>query len=142
MRSAQQPAIEGARETRSEDNGSLVDQEPGIPPNTIELVRTKETITASLKALAKKYSLAEITLATDDGLLIASSSDRDVMADVAKFSQIAMEKSIPDEPEVTLFELDHKGSHLVGIIRTKNKLRQNWKTGIQEDTKGILQWWL
>jgi hypothetical protein len=111
-------------------------------PKKIELIKNRVNITESLQALANKYFLLEITIATDDGLVLASSAGRDVQPDAAKFSQILARQIVPDEPGVTLFELYHNEAHLIGIVRTKKDLPQNWKKEIKEDTKGILQWWL
>ena len=115
---------------------------PEQTPKKIELIKNRVNITESLQALAKKYFLLEITIATDDGLVLASSADRDVQPDAAKFSQTLRRQMVPDEPGVTLFELYHNEAHLIGIIRTDKDLLQNWKKEIREDTKGILQWWL
>jgi hypothetical protein len=115
---------------------------PEQTPKKIELIKNRVNITESLEALAKKYFLLEITIATDDGLVLASSADHDVQPDAAKFSQILRRQMVPDEPGVTLFELYHNEAHLIGIIRTDKDLLQNWKKEIREDTKGILQWWL
>jgi hypothetical protein len=116
---------------------------PEIHLKETELIKDRGDITGSLRALAEKYSLSEITLATDDGLVLASSAQYDVQADAAKFSQIAKHQSPPDEPGVTLFEMYHKEAHIIGIIRAGDfDLPQNWKKGIREDTKVILQWWL
>ena len=132
---------------KAEDSGadrgiSALRPESDKPHAAITPVRDHATLTANLQALAEKYSLSEITLATEDGLVIASSAERDVQADAARYSQMLKQKSAPDEPGVMLFELDLYGSHLVGITRTRNELRQNLKPGIDEDTKGILQLWL
>jgi hypothetical protein len=105
-------------------------------------LKNRVDITDSLRALAEKYSILEITLATDDGLVLASSTDRDVQADAAKYTQIVKHQTATDEPDVILFELYHKESHVVGIIRGEKDLPQNWRKEIREDTKGILQWWL
>lgn len=111
-------------------------------PADVELVRNRQNITASLRALVEKYSLAEITLATEDGLVFASSSDHDVQLDAVKFSQIMKHQAPPDEPDVTLFELLHRESRLVGILRRERELPPSWKRMIRDDTKAILQWWL
>jgi hypothetical protein len=118
---------------------------PSVPekfPKKIDLIKNRLNITDSLQALAEKYSVLEITLGTDDGLVIATSSERDVQADAARFSQIFNQQLPPDEPGVTLFELHHKEAHLVGIVRADKEIPQDWKKEIREDTKGILQWWL
>jgi hypothetical protein len=111
-------------------------------PKTVDLLQNRENITASLRALAEKYSLSEITLATGDGLVLASSAGHDVQADAAQYSQIIKRQSAPDDPEVSLFEVKHRDKSLIGIVRMDNNLPQNWKKGIREDTKVILQWWL
>ena len=115
---------------------------PEKSPKKIDLIKNRVNLTESLKALAEKYSVLEITLGTDDGLVLASSTGRDVQADAAKYSQIVKQQIPPDEPGVTLFELHHKEAHLVGIVRADKDIPQGWKKEIREDTKGILQWWL
>jgi len=118
---------------------------PSVPeksPKKIDLIKNRLNITESLQALAEKYSVLEITLGTDDGLVLASSSGRDVQGDAAKYSQIVKQQIQPDEPGVTLFELHHKEAHLVGIVRADKEIPPDWKKEIREDTKGILQWWL
>lgn len=119
--------------------------EPPAPeksPKKIDLIKNRLNITESLQALAEKYSVLEITIGTDDGLVLASSTARDVQADAAKYSQIVKQQTLPDEPGITLFELHHKEAHLVGIVRADKDIPQDWKKEIQDDTKGILQWWL
>lgn len=108
----------------------------------IDLVKNRVNITDSLVALAEKYSIPEIILASDDGLVIASSSGRDVQSDAARYSQIVKRQQDIDEPGVSLFELYHKEAHIIGIIREREELPQTLRKGIREDTKGILQWWL
>jgi len=108
----------------------------------IELLKNRIDITDSLRALAEKYSILEITLASDDGLVLASSAKRDVQADAARYSQIIKRQEATDEPGVILFELYHKEVHIIGIIREEQDLPHNWRKEIREDTKGILQWWL
>jgi hypothetical protein len=108
----------------------------------IDLIKNRIDITDSLKALADKYSILEITLASDDGLVLASSAKRDVQADAARYSQIIKHQEATDEPGVILFELYHKEAHVIGIIKAEQDLPHNWRKEIREDTKGILQWWL
>ena len=115
---------------------------PEQSPKKIDLLKNRVDITDSLKALAEKYFVREITLATDDGLVLASSGGRDVQTDAAKFSQIVKRQMAPDEPGVTIFELYHKETHLTVIIRSDKDPPWNWKKEIREDTKGILQCWL
>jgi hypothetical protein len=129
--SAQKPAL-----------GTVLKPDTAQQPAEIELTRDRKDITESFRALVEKYNLAEITLATDDGLVFATSSGNDVQFDAVKYSQIARHRALPDEPDVTLFELVHRESHFTGIIRTSHKLPRNWKDQIRDDTKVILKWWL
>jgi hypothetical protein len=111
-------------------------------PAEVELLVDRKNLTESLQAVAEKYALTEITLATDDGLVLATSAHRDVQQDAVRYSQIARHQAPPDEPDVSLFELMHRESRLIGIIRSPRELPQNWKRQIRDDTKVILQWWL
>ena len=95
-----------------------------------------------MRALARKYALSEVTVATDDGLVLATSADRDVEFDAVHYSQVAILMASPSEPDVTIFELIHKGSPLIGIIRTSRHIHPILKEQIKDDTKVILQWWL
>ena len=105
-------------------------------------IGTHPDIMASMRALGQKYNLAEITIATDDGLVLATSAKRDVEFDAVHYSQVVQLMASPSEPDVTLFELWHKGSHLIGIIRTTRHISPVLKEQIRDDTKVILQWWL
>jgi hypothetical protein len=127
---------------RGEGLPALSKPGPEKSPKPVDLLKNRNDIAASLRALAEKYSLSEITLATGDGLVLASSAGHDVQADAAQFSQIIKRQSAPDDPEVSLFEVKHRDSSVIGIVRMNNNLPQNWKKGIREDTKVILQWWL
>jgi hypothetical protein len=117
-------------------------REPEKTRKKIDLIKNRVNITDSMRALAEKYFILEITLASDDGLVIASSTDRDMQADAARYSQIVKRQEAPEEPGVSLFELYHKEAHIIGIIREERDLPSTWKKEIREDTKGILEWWL
>jgi hypothetical protein len=117
-------------------------QEPRKTIKKIELIKNRVNITDSLRGLAEKYMILEIILASGDGLVIASSTGRDVQADAARYSQIVKRQEATDEPKVSLFELNHKEEHIIGIIRENQDLSQTLRNEIRQDTKGILQWWL
>ncbi len=114
----------------------------GTEPVAVEIVTGRDDMRASMRAIVEKYSLSELTLATEDGLVFATSADRDVQSDAVKYSQIFRHQAPPDEPDISLFDLLHRESRLIGIIRTPHELPQNWKRQIRDDTKVILQWWL
>jgi hypothetical protein len=131
------------RNTPERTGQETVLKKPGIaePANT-ELVNGRKDLTDSLHALVQKYRLDEITLATDDGLVFATTTDRDMQPEAVKYSQLIRHMGIPNEPDVTLFELIHKESRLIGILKSPHDLSHGWKREIREDTKVILQWWL
>lgn len=95
----------------------------------------------NMKALAEKYYLDSITLATADGLVVASSG-ADAQADAAQYSHMYKKGEILDNPKVQLFGLSHQGSSLIGIIKKKQSIPDYWTKMIEEDTKKILNWWL
>ena len=92
-----------------------------------------------LLALAARYSLDSLTIATSDGLVLASSGGSLALEDAAAFSG----KHPGKQPEgVTLFIMNHKGSGLTGIIRTQEIITWETQTRIENDTKDILNRWL
>ncbi len=95
----------------------------------------------SMKALCEKYYLSAFTIATDDGLVVASSMV-DAAADAAKYSHAFTSGALPDDPQVMLFGVRHKGSPLVGIIRTDQNIPEKWVESMQSDSVSILKRWL
>ena len=111
-------------------------------PKGINLIDNRNDLTGSLVALADKYSLAEFTIATIDGLIFASSGKDAAHTDAATYSELYKNDPLAKTPGVTLFGLRHKGSELVGIIRTHNTLPDEILQEITADTKVILNWWI
>ena len=66
-----------------------------IPVKEIELVSGRADITMSLLALVEKYSLDQVTIATKDGLVFASSGSENAQNDAAIYSGIYAEIPIP-----------------------------------------------
>ena len=83
-----------------------------------ELVRDRADITASLLALAGKYFFDEFTLATHDGLVFASTGSENALNDAALYSSMHADNPGSSIPGIILFDLVHKNSGLIGIIRT------------------------
>jgi hypothetical protein len=108
----------------------------------IELVEGRADITTSLLALVEKYSFEQITLATKDGLVFASSGSKAAQNDAAVYSGVYAKNPQEHITGVTLFELDHKNSGLIGIIRTKTTISEKMLQKITADTKDILNWWI
>ena len=127
---------------------------PGVPspplariaelpePKDTGLIDCRKDLTESLVALADKYSLAGFTIATTDGLIFASSGEDTAQTDAATYSEIYKNDPLTETPGIELFGLRHKGSELVGIIRTRNPLPDKILQQITADTKVILNWWI
>ena len=108
----------------------------------VDLLGGRADITASLQALAKKYSLDQFTLATRDGLVFASSGSATAQDDAAIFGGRFARDPAARAPGVQLFGLVHRGSGLVGIIRAKRPVEDRVLSEITADTKDILNWWI
>jgi hypothetical protein len=113
----------------------------GKPPLEIDLFEGRTDIAGSMQAMCEKYYLSAFTIATDDGLVVASSED-DASADAAKYSYLFTEGKLPDDPKVMLFGIQHKGSNLVGILRTEHNLPEAWVKDMESDAVFILRKWL
>ena len=107
----------------------------------IEILYGRTDITQSLLALVEKYSLGIFTLATSDGLIFASSVGEDSQTDAATYSKMVNHDPPLTTPPVIVFGLTHKGSTLVGVIRTQNPVSEDISKRIATDTQAILNWW-
>jgi hypothetical protein len=119
-------------------------QKPGVlpRPENISVTEGIPDITTSLSTLTEKYSLDQFTIATADGLVFASSGGDDAQDDAARFGGMFANNPLAETPGVILFGLDHKGSDLVGIIRTKLQITNEVAQLIERDTKDILNKWI
>ena len=110
-------------------------------PKEIDCLQDKANITQSLVALAEKYSLDEITIATSDGLLLASSFKAPSADNIARYCK--MYNQFPAwPPGILLFGVEHKGSFFVVIAKTKDPLLQEPEQELIRETKDILNWWI
>ena len=126
----------------------------GDPPDTgretdalphrrkIDCISGRVDLSESLCALAEKYSLDEITLATADGLLLASSRSPPSADAVARYAGMFAENVQPRPPGIILFGMEHKGSFLVGIAKAGNLPVQEPDPELISDTKDILNRWI
>jgi hypothetical protein len=112
------------------------------PPEEIDLIAGRENLDGSMQALSGKYSLESVALATEDGLLFASSGGATALADAAMFSEKFCKGDITGTPGITLFRIDHAGSSLIGIIRSEKPVTEQLTSKIGADTKDILNWWI
>ena len=101
----------------------------------------KGTIQGNVASLAEKYRLSEVTLATYDGLMITSTQDHG-RESAARFTELWKTGAGNPEKGVYLFEIEHKGSPVIGIIRSDNPVHNMTLQDIENDTRKILQWWI
>jgi len=111
-------------------------------PTEMNCIDGLTDISQSLAALAEKYSLEEIALATSDGLLLASSREIPEDEDIARYCGMYHTNPLAGLPGIMLFSVDHKGSSLVGIAKTKGRAPENLKHDMIRETKDILNWWI
>ena len=111
-------------------------------PKEINCLHGMIDLSQSLVALAEKYSLNEITLATADGLLLASSHRTPSSDDIARYCGIYNENPHARFPGIMLFGVEHKGSSLVGIVKTKGQILEDLGQELTRETKDILNWWI
>jgi hypothetical protein len=128
----------------SADNSSDQDTVIGSASrkNEGDCLKGRANISESLLALAEKFALDEITLATCDGLLLASSLKLPSADAAARYSKMFAENVRPLPPGVLLFGIEHKGSILVGIAKTRDLLAQEPDQDLLSETKDILNWWI
>ena len=115
---------------------------PALMKSEVELLNGRNDITQSLGALVEKYSLNTFTIATSDGLVFASSGGDDANINAAIYTTIGSGDPLSKTTTVIVPGLIHKGSALVGIIRTQNPLEEEILMNIAKDTQTILNWWV
>jgi hypothetical protein len=111
-------------------------------PAVINCIEGMTDLSKSLAALAKKYSLDEITLATADGLLLASSNSSPSADDIAGYCGTYNDNPQARIPGVILFGIVHKGSDLIGIAKLRGQALQEPEQELICETKDILNSWI
>lgn len=120
-----------------------VRNEPQPPTvSRIDLVSGTRDLAGSLAALVKKYSLVSVTLASRDGLAIASTDPAGAGVDAAKYAEIFASSPLFETPGAVIFGLSHKGTDLIGIIRANREISEEMCQNIESDTKVILNSWI
>ena len=111
-------------------------------PKDFSVVDGIADLTGCFRALVDKYSLDQFTLATADGLVFASSGGESAQTDAASYGELFVNEPLAETPGVVLFGFTHKGSDLVGIIRTNLQVPGEIAQRIENDTKDILNRWV
>jgi hypothetical protein len=115
---------------------------PPQPVTSIGLVEGRNDLAGSIAALRQKYSLDGFTLASGDGLVVASTEPEGGREEAARYAEMYVNTPLFETPGFILFGLPHKGSDLVGIIRTNRELSDEICQNIADDTKDILNSWI
>lgn len=94
-----------------------------------------------LVAVADHYRLKEISIASLDGLLVASSG-ADAEEDAAVYSQIFMKGEQPGDPKTRLLPLQHGALRLLCILKSEEELDEVGLKDITDNISKILKHWL
>jgi len=105
------------------------------------LLKRHNSIEESLRALVDLSQVQAITLATRDGLVVASNYP-DAQSDAATYSHMIKEGSIPEEPGLKIWQINHKTGILIGIARTKGSIEGEKWAFMNENVIKILNYWL
>jgi hypothetical protein len=102
-------------------------------------LRDEGDISRNMKAFIEKYRFDSFTLASVDGLVIASTS-ADSQGDAANYSQLFKDGIQSPEPGTTIFGMSHHGSTIIGIIRGGRPVPIPLPGEIESDANNILRW--
>ena len=95
----------------------------------------------SLNRLCQKFSIETCTLASTDGLVVASSFAGGIR-DAAYFSNLYLRENITRQGDITISPLRYKNQNLILIIRAQRNLNSEDIEAIKSHEKEILSFWL
>jgi len=102
---------------------------------------TSQSIQEQIAALGRKYRLTSLTLATPDGLPIGSTMS-DPQAEAAEYSYLFLQGKEPEDERVKIFGVPHKGSTVVGIIRSAQGMSPDVIRMLEGEVSEALRQWL
>ncbi len=114
---------------------------PAVP--AIDVV--KGSLAESMAALAQKYHLDSLTLASPDGLVIASTGkapEQDAAVYSGLFQELHKVKQEPyyyvDSKDVSLYSVESGAQNIIGVAHRKGSLTPEEAKAIREDTRKVL----
>lgn len=107
----------------------------------INLTTNSLSIMESMNRLCQKFSIETCTLASLDGLAIASSYTGGTR-DAAYFSNLFLRENIHRQGDVIISPLKFQNQDLIFIIRSQRNLNSEDIEAIKSDEKRILLFWL
>ena len=94
-----------------------------------------------MNCLCRKYAIETCTLASEDGLVIASSFSGGTR-DAAYFSNLYFQDKKTRKGDITISPMRYKDQDIVVIIRSQRNLDSEDIEAIKSDEKRILLYWL
>ena len=107
----------------------------------LDLTNGSLSIMESMNSLCRKYAIETCTLASEDGLVIASSFPGGTR-DAAYFSNLYFQDKKTRKGDITISPMRYKDQDLVVIIRSQRNLDSEDIEAIKSDEKRILLYWL
>jgi hypothetical protein len=114
---------------------------PVSPRDMDLLLKRHNSIEESIRALSELARADGITLATRDGLVVASNYEN-AQADAATYSHLMNRGEENSDPEVKIWQIDHKAGTLIGIVRSKEPISGERWAFMKENVSKILNYWL
>ncbi len=107
----------------------------------INLTTDSLSILESMNRLCQKYNIETCTLASSDGLAIASSYTGGTR-DAAHFSNLYLRENITRQGDAIISPLKFQNQNLIIIVRSQRNLNSEEIEAIKSDEKRILLYWL
>jgi hypothetical protein len=114
---------------------------PVSPKDMDLLLKRQNSIEESIRALSELARVDGITLATRDGLVVASNYEN-AQADAATYSHLMNRGEENSDPAVKIWQIDHKAGTLIGIARSKEPIAGERWAFMKENVSKILNYWL
>jgi hypothetical protein len=105
------------------------------------LLKRHNSIEESIRTLSELARVEGITLATRDGLVVASNYGN-AQEDAATFSNLINQGGENNNPGVKIWQIDHKAGTLIGIVRSKEQITGERWAFMKENVSKILNYWL
>lgn len=117
---------------------------PEVPPIAEEgpsIAAKSKDLRMEMMEIASRYDLTSITLATHDGLVIASSLiDPDEQA--ARYSALFMSGDARKDPSIRIFVIAFQKAGVISIIRPVGEPTNEQLKNIENDVRVILSRWI
>jgi hypothetical protein len=119
--------------------------EQKAPEKIPEIDVLKAALPDSMKSITEKYKLESLTLSTQDGLVIASTSgsaDQDAAVYSGLFQELFKVKQEPyyyiESKDVSLYYVESGAAKVIGVARRRAQLSAEEQKAIREDTTKVV----